>query len=257
MKLRPGIITGGHSTSGTGGSSGGSGGDIVPSFVAAGSTTSGIGSVSVHYPSGIGVDDIMLLLVETSGADGAPVAPTGWTEVTNSPSTDTSGTSAQQTRISVFWRRYVGDVQDILAVFLGGVSLSDAGDHQCAVILGFRNCYLLGNPWDVTAASNAGLATTAVSCPTVTTTGTNRLVLAIASTSIDASSTTEFSGWTNANLTGITEVVDFTSTSGNGGGIGAAYGFKATAGATGATTATAVNNERHAYITIALKGQTG
>ena len=42
-------------------------------------------------------------------------------------------------------------------------------------------------------------------------------------------STTEFSGWTNASLTGVTEIVDFTESNGDGGGIGAAVGVKATA----------------------------
>jgi hypothetical protein len=255
MKMHPGIITGGHSTSGTGGSSGGSGGDIIPAFVAAGTAKHSIGSTTVPYPAGVLTDDILILLQETAGGDAAPAAPSGWTEITNSPSADTTGTSAQKTRISAFWKRYNSSTDFLEAIL--GVSSPDAGDHQNAIIVAFRNCYLLGNPWDVTAAGTAGLATTAVSCPTVTTTGTNRLVLAVASTSIETSSTTEFSGWTNANLTGITEIVDFTTTSGDGGGIGAAYGFKATAGATGATTATAVNNERHAYLTIALKGQTG
>lgn len=256
MKLRPGIITGGSSSSGTGGSSGGSGGSIIPSFVAAGVRAKGSGSVTVAYPAGVVTDDVLLLLQETAGGDAAPIAPATWTQVTNSPSADTTGVSSGQTRISVFWKRYNGAGSDA-AESLSGVYLSDAGDHQFCIIVAFRNCYLTGNPWDTTAASSAGSATAAISVPTVTTSGTNRLIVAIASTSYEADTTTEFSGWTNAALTGITEIVDFTESNGDGGGIGAAYGFKATAGATGATTATAAHAERHAYLTIALKGQTG
>lgn len=252
MKLRPGIITGGSSSSGTGGSSGGSGGAIIPSFVAAGTAKNGIGSVTLPWAGGFGtvaVNDISLILIETLGSDAAPAAPSGWTEVTNSPSTDSTFT-----RISAFWRRVTSS--DSFSI-LFGVSLSDAGDHQNAIMLLFRNCYQTGNPCDVTAASAAGAASTGLSAPTVTTSGTNRLVLAIATSNKDAASTAEFSAWTNAALTSIAEVADFTTTAGTGGGIGAAYGFKATAGATGATTATAANSARHAYLTIALKGQTG
>ncbi len=230
------------------GGGGGGGGAIIPSFVAAGTARADAGSETYPYPSGIAVDDVLLFLLETSPSTGAPVAPAGWTEVTNSPSADTSGTDAQDTRLSVFWRRYDGTGTSVF--------MSDCGDHQAGIVIAFRNCVLSGNPWDDTAAGSAGSATTAVSCPTVTTAGTDRLILAIATTSREADSTTEFSGWTNANLTGITEIVDFTESNGDGGGIGAAYGFKATAGATGATTATSANAERHAYMTIALKGQT-
>lgn len=248
MKLRAGIITGGK-----GSASGGSGGDIIPSFVAAGTTKNGIGSVTMSYPAGLATNDVMILLQETLGSDAAPAAPSSWAQITNSPSADSTFT-----RISAFWRRYnSSDITDILAGILGGPTLSDAGDHQNAVIVAFRNCYQTGNPWDVTAASAAGAAGTALSAPTVTTSGTNRLILAIATSNNDLALTAEFSAWTNAALTGIAEIVDFTTTAGTGGGIGAAYGFKATAGATGATTATAAHSARHAYLTIALKGQTG
>ena len=47
-------------------------------------------------PAGIQNDDILLFILETGAADAAPVAPSGWAEVTNSPSEDTTGTSAQQ-----------------------------------------------------------------------------------------------------------------------------------------------------------------
>lgn len=239
------FMMGRRSTSGGGGSEGGGGGGaIIPSFVAATDWEHSAGSVTFSSaPTGYQADDVFLLLQETKATDGAPVAPAGWAEVTNSPSTDST------TRISVFWKRTDGTETDPLI-------LSDAGDHQMAVILAFRNCALTGNPWDVTAAGAAGSSTTSISVPTVTTTGTDRLILAIATSTKEADSTTEFSGWTNANLTGITEIVDFTESNGDGGGIGAAYGFKATAGATGATTATSANATRHAYLTIALKGQT-
>ncbi len=242
MKLRGPFCSAGISVGG-----GGSGGSVIPAYVAKGVHGKGAGSIVVFYPAGVVVDDILILLLETLASDGAPAAPAGWTEVTNSPSTDSTFT-----RLQAFWKR---------ATTTYGASdyitLSDAGDHQMGIIVAFRNCYQTDNPWEVTAAGAAGSATVNVSVPTVTTTGTNRLILAVASSTREADTTAEFSGWTNANLTGITEIVDFTESNGNGGGIGAAYGFMATAAATGATTATSATATRHACLTIALKGQTG
>jgi hypothetical protein len=243
MKLRPGLI------SNSGSSGGGSGGAIIPSYIAKGTPRATSGSTTVGYPTGVTTDDILILLQETNASDAAPTAPSGWAEITNSPSTDSTFT-----RLSAFWKRYDGTGSDVTS----GMLLSDAGDHQIAVILGFRNCIQTGNPWDVTAAGSNGASDTSMSLPSVTTTGTNRLILLAASTDYEQDDTgAEFSGWTNASLTGITEILDFHEDNGDGGGIGAAYGFMATAAATGATTATSANAGRHAYLTIALKGQTG
>src|SRR5262245_16902959 len=119
-------------------------GVITPSFVAAGTAGHASGSVTYSYPAGIAADDILLLLLENGGADGAPSSGAGWVHVTNSPSADTTGTTAQQTRISVLWKRYDGTGSSI--------AVGDLGDHQNGIVVAFRNCALTGNPWDVTAA---------------------------------------------------------------------------------------------------------
>lgn len=54
----------------------------------------------------------------------------------------------------------------------------------------------------------------------------------------DLSDTSNYSSWANASLAGITEAFDATDTAGNGGGITAAYGVKAAAGAVSNTTVT-------------------
>ena len=62
------------------------------------------------------------------------------------------------------------------------------------------------------------------------------------------------SAFTNAALASIAERVDNWVSSGTGGGIGAATGEKAAAGAVGATTATLVTGNFKAMISIALQG---
>lgn len=77
----------------------------------------------------------------------------------------------------------------------------------------------------------------------------NSLVIMAASTALDATSTTQFGNYVNANLTGITERMDDVTISGNGGGIGVATGLCA-GSTTGASTLDEAVNE--AYNTVHL-----
>jgi hypothetical protein len=79
------------------------------------------------------------------------------------------------------------------------------------------------------------------------------LVVVMVSMSFDVSSNgTELSGWTNADLTSLTERADQTNNSGLGGGFGLADGGKAAAGAYGTTSVTHVTATKKALLTVAL-----
>jgi MSHA biogenesis protein MshQ len=69
----------------------------------------------------------------------------------------------------------------------------------------------------------------------------------------DATSTAQFSGWANANLTSLTERTDDANKSNNGGSLGVATGIKATAGAYGNTTATHASSAVKGMMSIAIK----
>jgi plastocyanin len=69
----------------------------------------------------------------------------------------------------------------------------------------------------------------------------------------DATGTANFSAWTNANLTSITEQTDNTVTAGNGAGLGIVTGGKATAGAYANTTVTCATAAAKGMMSIALK----
>ncbi len=149
-------------------------------------------------------------------------------------------------RLTVFWSRYNGTQ--------GNPTVSGSGDHQAARMIAIRGAATSGNPWNVTAGGIEATSDTSASIPGSTTTVANTLVVvAVAGSLPDASSTTKFSGWTNANLTSLTERTDNSDTAGNGGALGIATGVKATAGVYGNTTVTHVNAAVKGMISIAIK----
>jgi len=218
----------------------------APTFVAAGSVASSYNAITPALPGGIATNDILLLFLETANQAISISNQNGgtWTEVTNSPQSVGSGSSA--TRITVFWSRYNGTQ--------GAPTTSDSGDHQAGRIIAIRGATTSGDPWNVTAGGVEATADTSGSIPGGTTTVANCLVVGAIATSLpDANGTSNFSAWANADLTSVTERTDNTRNSGNGGGLGIATGVKATAGAyttTGVTCGTATTK---AMLSIANK----
>jgi hypothetical protein len=126
------------------------------------------------------------------------------------------------------------------------------GDHLIGIMLGFVDCVASGNPIDATAGDSGD--GTAVTIPGLTTTVNNTLVVDLVASGNDSSSSSGHSGWANASLASpsITEILDQFSTTGGGGGFGAANGGKATAGAVDATTATKSATQAQGRIKLAL-----
>lgn len=213
----------------------------MPFVYAVGNVANGTGAITPSIPSGTDITDILLLFVETENQ--AVPAVAGYAEVLTSPVSVTTGTV---TRLTVRWHRALGPES-------GTVSVGDAGDHQVARIIGIRGAAVSADPWNVTASSTELVSDTSASCPTVTTTVDNCLVVTAVATGTDVASTTHITSWTNANLVALTERIDNWVTDGLGGGIGVATGEKATAGSVGATTATLVTANFKALMTIAIK----
>jgi hypothetical protein len=217
-------------------------------FVAAGAVKSGTGAISPALPSGIAANDILLLFIETANQAVSISNQNGgtWAAVTSSPQgTGTAGGTAA-TRLTVFWSRYNGTQ--------GAPTVSDSGNHQLARMVAIRGAVSSGNPWDVTAGGVDATSDTSASIPGATTTVANTLVVVATAGSLpDASGTAQFSAWTNANLTSLTERTDNSVSSGNGGSLGIATGFKATAGAYGNTAVTHANSAVKGMISIAIR----
>lgn len=188
-------------------------------------------------------DDVLLALVETANET---VTASGWTEAGGSPASN-SGTNA--TRLTVLYRRAAASEGANVG------STSDSGEHQVARVIAIGGATDATDPFDVTNSDSGG-TDTAITIPGATTTADKCLVIAAAATTRRSSSTTTFSDWTNSDLSDLAEIVDnvYNLTITAGGGIGAAYGYKNTAGAYGSTTATQLTSVEYAGWTGAIAG---
>jgi endoglucanase len=220
----------------------------APTFVAAGTVTSGTGTITPARPAGIATNDILILFVETSNQAVSISNQNGgtWTQVTNSPQGTGTAGGTTGTRLTAFWSRYNGTQ--------GNPTVSDSGDHQLGRMIAIRGATTSGTPFDVTAGGVEAASDTSGSIPGATTTVANTFVVTAIATSLpDSSSTTRFSAWTNANLTSLTERTDNSVTAGNGGGLGVATGVKADAGAYGNTAVTLATSAYKGMMSIAVK----
>lgn len=216
----------------------------APTVVGVGATAAGLGAVTPAFPGGYTAvaDDVAVTFAETDTAD-TLTPPTNWAPITNA--NVSSGTT---TRLWAIWRR--------LTASESAPQIADAGNHIVARMIVLRGCVTTGNPWDQAQPSTELVADTTVSITGVTTGVADCLVLAAFGTGQDIGSTAGATGWTNANLTGLTEQMDNWNTAGTGGGFAVASGVKATAGATGNTTATlSLTANFKAQLCIAFKPQ--
>ena len=215
-----------------------------PAYQAAGTVKSGTGAVTPTWPTHQ-AGDVALLIVETANQSISLSTPAGFAEVTNSPQGTGTAGGTSATRLAVYWKRATTSSES-------NPTVADSGDHQIAQIITFRGVIDSGNPWDVTVGSVASSASTAVSIPGATTTVGDTLIVTIVANATDTTSA-QTSGWTNANLTSLTERLDENTKSGNGGGFGIATGEKTVAGAYGTTTSTLATSSVQAKMSISLK----
>ena len=213
----------------------------APLFQAAGVKADGTGAVSPSWPTHQS-GDIALLIVETAGGEPATLSSAqGFASVSGSPQGD--NVDINGTVLTVWWKRATTSSEPAPTV-------ADSGNHTYAKIITFRGAVATGNPWDVTAGNaTAGTGSASFSIPGGVTTTANTLVVAI-TTNSDAQSA---SGWTNADLSTLTERVDEYSGLGNNGAISVATGIKVTAGTFAATTGSLSGSSRQARMAIALK----
>jgi hypothetical protein len=187
------------------------------------------------------IGDYLFAYAETNNQAVTISTTDGWTEAPSSP---VINAGIAPTRLTVAYKKIIGD-EDVFPI------LEASHDHirSCSILV--RGAVATGNPFNI-SASDAGGVGTAVTAIGATTTVNNCLVLVAVATSNDATSSTNFSAWANADLSSVTEVSDGSTSTGAGGGIGLASGGKATAGTYGSTTATQVGNVEYATWTGAI-----
>lgn len=211
-------------------------------YVAKSTFASGTSGLTVAAVSGVQADDLILLFVES--ANQAITTPSGYSVVSGAQVSAGTAATAGGMRLDVFYKWATGAD--------ASVSVADSGDHTTAIKLVYRGVDTT-TPFDVTVVTGSKTtASTSSSYPAITTATDNALVIFASALDLDAASTTTTSSGSNGNITSLTERHDQTVTAGAGGGIVLYDGFKATAGSTGAMTAT-VTSTKQLYITLALR----
>lgn len=212
----------------------------APTVAAVGADSGGsLAAITPAFPAGITAGDILIGVGESESAEFYPTIDTnGFVHVTGSPVVNTNS------RLSVVWARYDG--------VMTAHSWGDSGNHNHGRYIAIRGCPSSGNPWNVVQPATENTSDTSATWPGVTTTVTDCLVLEIISTGTDVASTAQVGALTNAAYTSITEQMDNWVSTGLGGGFGMVSGIKATAGATGQSTATITTAATKALMTLAM-----
>lgn len=201
-------------------------------IVAVGTGATGTGTgVSVSPPAASWVGDLLLCFISTQ--DGAITAPAGYTQIANSP--QNAGIAGASAQLAIYQKTHSGSE--------GAVTVGLASSPVVAVIIALRKASTT-----LITAGDSGSASTSVTCPSVTTTAANSLVIAAVAHTADAS----VGSWANANLTEFGEIFDLSTAESNDGGMAIAAGYKVTAGAAGTTTATIAVSSAQGRITIGV-----
>lgn len=229
-------------------SGGGGGSGTPPTYNGSGTFTANTVAITPPYPASMQAGDVCLLVVTSENQAISLSSAQGFVQVPWSPQYAGTAASNPASRLAVYWKRTVGGDT--------APTVADSGNNTEGQIHCFSGVINTGNPWDVGAGGNDGGANdTSGNIPGATTTVDNDLVVLINSTSYNGTSQTQFSGWTNANLSTLTEQTDNSNTAGLGGGHGMATGIMATAGNYGTTTVTLAATSYKGAISIALKPQ--
>jgi hypothetical protein len=191
-----------------------------------GSTASGAGNITVNYPTRQN-NDILILFVESNAGEPVTTVTAGagggtWTNMINTSTTASS--------LGIWWSRWTTGQASSLTV-------TDTGDHQIGGIISFSNCVTTGNPFQGALKGPELFSTTTntAEIPSVNTTYYNTLIVGSVTNGRDNNFSAEFSNYTNANLTNITERIDDGTVQGAGGGFGVFTANFNNVGATGIT----------------------
>lgn len=202
----------------------------LPTYVGSGTFGASTGTLTPAWPAQARqADDIALLVVESENQTISLSDAQSFVEVANSPQGTGSAGAAGSTRIAVYWRRLSGASDT-------APTIADAGDHVTGQLHVFRGCKTSGDPWDYTTGAVDAVADFAGDCAGGTTSGADRLIVLLCSSSRNTTATTSFDPPINASLTSITERTDNVNTAGLGGGHQMSTGVKLTAGTVDTTT---------------------
>jgi hypothetical protein len=216
-----------------------------PTIRGVGALQSNVASVThtIGGTSGISEPgDLILIFLESANqAFTAPVGG-GYIELASSPQSQGTAGANTGVRLTIFYKIANGDETTYVT--------GDSGDHNIVGSFVIRGVDLQ-NPINATAGTIQA-ATTAIVCPTVTTTVPECLIIHAMASNRDANSTANWSAPVNANLANFVERIDRTFNTAQGGGLGIYTSQKGTAGAVGTTNFTQGASVSVSNITIAI-----
>jgi hypothetical protein len=212
------------------------GGGAAPTIRGIGAPSSATAAVTPAVPAGTASGDLLIMFCKTQD-QAIDTNDAAWTESASSPNSNGD-------RLTVFW--LISDGSD-------DTLTTDSGLENTCVIFGVQaGTFNAGTPFNITGQDDDANGT-AVSIASITTTVDNTLCVgASARADPDADTSTEFSSLTNAALTNLTEQLDRSWLTSNGGAMLVYSGEKAAAGAIGNTTATAVTTAVGANINMCV-----
>lgn len=212
---------------------------MAASIVAVGAAQASSGVSTIPWPAHA-AGDVGIMVIECSGADTTPT-PVGWTHFSWSPVVDIA--DATGSKLSILYKFAASSSES-------AVTIADLGDHWVGNIITFSG--VADPPINVRSVGVKTTASTTATLPSVTPSDNNCIILLICSRPNDSSDTSHFGLAVNANLTGITKVVEGGTTLGDGGGYVVQMGVMPTAGATGTTTMEKAASTTDAYYVLAL-----
>lgn len=216
----------------------------APEYIAT-SVNASLGTQTLSWPTVTRAGDLAILCTESSGID-TPLPPTGFTEFSGMPLVDVADITGSAVMIS--YRFATADD-------MGSYTVPDPGDHHFTRLWLFRNVSpnAIGR---AVATSVKSTASTTITWPAITTPSPNNLVIFIASRPDDNSSAWS-SSFVNSNLTGVVEVGDSGTTTGDGGALVSYYGFRSTPLNIGTSTATSSLSTTNTVFVLALEPDAG
>lgn len=216
---------------------------VMPTFVsssALGAVSSG--NVTPALPAGVQQDDIIFLFTMTNAANTFPT-PTNYAIV------DTNFNDADSS-CAMFWKRAgAGETAPAAFTISGGTALSNSNVLVCRTYA-FRDTITTGTPYEIGVRTSTTVLSGSIDQPNMTTTGPDRLLVAIVGIDDDTAFASGPSGsWVAAGT-------HLTTTTGGDAGVAAATRSALTASTYGSMTiwGMAVTEFWHLYTLALLPG---
>jgi hypothetical protein len=194
-------------------------------------------SLTIAKPTGVVSGDVIIANLVQVNSLTPPTAPTGWTLIDHRSLAGTTNRYA-----SIFYK-VAGASEGTSYTFTVPTGSSVTATGGIVAFSGVNPT----TPFDVTPGTIQVNDSVTVTTAGITTASANAVVVMLGQA---AGTAPTWSGWTTTSPGALTEILDFHGTNTT---VGAAWGIKATAGATGNGTATLSGSERNGGILIALK----